>query len=112
MVDGLTALSLYRQLEALEQNLSTAKGNLVNEFMAAYMNQASFNHILKQVKEQCEGADEYLASLQHIEPADIPKGADRSVYPRFLAKVQMLKQAVGAVVELGLSPEQKRSIGF
>jgi len=45
--------------------------------------------------------------LRPIEPAKIPQGADRSAYPRFLAKVQMLKQAVGAFIELAMSSEQK-----
>jgi hypothetical protein len=112
MIDGLAALSLYRQLEALEKNLSNVKDDYVDQFMAAYTNQMSFNHILKQITEQCGDAPEYLKSFSHIEPAAIPKGAKRYVYQRFLAKVQMLKQAVGTVIELTLSSEQKREVGF
>jgi hypothetical protein len=112
MIDGLSALSLYRQLEALDSNLSNIKGDVTSEFLAAYSNQESFNHTLKQVTEQCADSPEFLKSFSHIEPAKIPKGADRSAYPRFLAKVQMLKQAVGAFIELAMSSEQKRQIGF
>ena len=112
MIDALSALSLYRQLEALENNLSNVKEDPFNQFMAAYTNQTSFNHILNQIREQCADSPEYLKSFSHIEPANIPKGADRSVYPRFLAKVQMLKQAVRAFIELAMSSEQKRQVGF
>jgi len=113
MFDALSALSLYRQLEALDRNLSKiGDGDVANQFLAAYTNQASFNHMLKQATEQCADSPEYVKSFSHIKPAKIPKGADRSVYPRFLAKVQMLKQAVGAFIELAMSSEQKRQIGF
>jgi|HubBroStandDraft_3_1064219.scaffolds.fasta_scaffold13608_5 hypothetical protein len=113
MFDALSALSLYRQLEALDNNLSKIRGDdVTNQFLAAYTNQASFNHILEQVTEQCADSPEYLKSFSHIKPAKVPKGADRSVYPGFLAKVQMLKQAVGAFIELAMSSEQKTQIGF
>jgi len=113
MFDGLSAVSLYRQLEALDNSLSKIKSDdVTSQFLAAYMNQGSFNHILKQVREQAADAPEYLKSFSHIEPAEIPKGADRGAYPKFLAKVQMLKQAVGAFIELAMSSEQKRQIGF
>ena len=112
MIDALSALSLYRQLEALEENLRVVKGDAVCQFMAAYKNQGSFNHILNQITEQCADAPDYLKSFSHIEPAEIPKGLNRSVYQRFLAKVQMLKQAIGAFIELAMPPEQKKQIGF
>ncbi len=113
MFDALSALSLYRQLEALDNSLSKIKSDdVTNQFLGAYLNQESFNHILQQVRDQCAGAPEYLKSFSHIEAAKIPKGADRSAYPRFLAKVQMLKQAVGAFIELAMSSEQKSQIGF
>jgi len=112
MIDVLSALSLYRQLDALEVVLNSAGKDYVNQFMAAYTNQESFNHILNQVRSQCEDAPQYLASFSHIETALIPKGADRSVYPRFLGKVQMLKQAIGALLELTATAEQKKQIGF
>ena len=112
MIDALSALSLYRQLEALENNLSNVKSDVTREFLAAYNNQGSFNHILTQITEQCGDAPEYLKSFSHIEPADIPKGADRSGLPQVLAKVQMLRQAIGAFIELAMSSEQKKQIGF
>ncbi|MGB6830612.1 MAG: hypothetical protein WBE41_21375 [Terracidiphilus sp.] len=112
MIDALSALSLYRQLHALEENLRAVKDDPVSQFMAAYKNQGSFNHILSQITEQSADAPDYLKSFSHIEPADIPKGLNRSAYPRFLAKVQMLKQAIGAFIELALPPEQKKQIGF
>ena len=113
MFDPLSALSLYRQLEALDKTLSKIKSDdVTNQFLAAYMNQESFNHILKQVTEQCADSPQYLKSFGHLEPAEIPKGADRSAYPRFVAKVQMLKQAVGAFIEVAMPSEQKRQIGF
>jgi len=112
MIDALSALSLYRQLEALEENLRAVKDDSVDQFMAAYKNQGSFNHILNQITEQSTDAPDYLKSFSHIEPADIPKGLNHSVYPRFLAKVQMLKQAIGAFIELAMPPEQKKQIGF
>jgi len=113
MFDALAALSLYRQLEALDNSLSKIKSDDVRrQFEAAYANQESFNHILKQVTEQCSDYPEYLKSFSHIEPAQIPKGGNRVVYPRFVASVQMLKQAVGAFIELAMSSEQKSQIGF
>jgi hypothetical protein len=112
MIDTLSALSLYRQLEGLESIVNAAKGDVLKEWMAAYGNQGSFNHILKQVTSQCNDAPEYLASLSHIEPENIPKGGDRSVYPRLSAKVTMLRQAVGALLDLTTSAEQKKQIGF
>ena len=111
MIDVLSALSLYRQLEALELTLTSQK-DVTGQWMTAYTNQNSFNHILSQITSQCEDAPQFLASFSHIEPADIPKGGNRAVYPRFLAKVQMLKQAVGALVELSASSEQQRQMGF
>ena len=112
MIDTLSALSLYRQLEALENNLRNVKEDIVSQFLAAYHNQASFNHILQQITEQCADAPKYLQTFSHIESADIPKGSDRSAYPRLIAKVQMLKQAVGALLEYAASPEEKKKIGF
>ncbi len=112
MIDSLSALSLYRQLEALENYLTNVKDDKVDQFLAALNNQTSFNHILNVITEQCQDAPEYLKSFAHIESASIPKGLDNSAYPRFFAKVQMLKQAVGAVIELSMPPEQKRQIGF
>jgi hypothetical protein len=111
MIDALSALSLYRQLEGLEEVLKNADANVTSQWFTAYTNQASFNHILEQITEQCADAPEYLSSLSHIERADIPKGGDRSVYPRFLAQVTMLKRAVGALLEQPI-PEQKNRIGF
>jgi hypothetical protein len=111
MIDALSALSLYRQLEGLEDVLKNADANVTSQWFVAYTNQASFNHILEQITEQCADAPEYVRSLSHIERADIPKGGDRSVYPRFLAQVTMLKRAVGALLEQPI-PEQKNRIGF
>jgi len=54
MIEALSALSLYRQLEALEENLRSVKDDSVDQFMAAYKNQGSFNHILNQITEQAE----------------------------------------------------------
>lgn len=112
MIDPLSALSLYRQLEGLDKVLGDMKGDFVNEFMSAYTNQGSFNHILEQMREQCSDAQEYFRSFQHIAKVNIPKGADRSAYPRFVAQVQMLKQALHAILELALTSDQKQRIGF
>jgi hypothetical protein len=114
MIDVLTALSLYRQLDALDSTLKTAAGNnnVTAQFLAAYNNQDTFNHILEQVRSRCQDAADYLASFSHIEPITIPKGADRSAYPRFLGKVQGLKSALGALLEITATPEQRREIGF
>ena len=112
MIDTLSALSLYRQLEGLESIVTAAKGEVLREWMVAYTNQDSFNHILNQVTSQCGDAPQYLASFSHIEPENIPKGGDRSVYPRFSAKVMMLRQAVGALLEMTATPEQKQQIGL
>jgi len=110
MLDLLSALSLYRQLEALDSSLSKIKSDdVTNQFLAAYTSQESFNHVLRQVTEQCADSPEYLKSFSHLAPAKIPKGADRSAYPRFVAKVQMLKQAVGAFIELTMTPDQKKT---
>ncbi len=84
----------------------------MKEWMVAYANQGSFNHMLNQITSQCSDAPEYLASLSHIAPENIPEGGDGSVYPRFAAKVTMLKQAVGALLEMNTSAEQKKQIGF
>lgn len=111
MIDALSALSLYRQLEGLEEILKNADANVTSQWFAAYTNQASFNHILEEITAQCVDAPEYLKSFSHIERADIPKGGDRSVYPRFLAQVTMLKRAIGAFLEQPI-PEQKNRIGF
>jgi hypothetical protein len=112
MISGLTAFSLYRQLEGLEDALSQVRGDAMREFGTAKMNQQSFNHILKQLRDECAEDPEYVRSFAHIERADIPGGADRSVYPRFYAQVKMLRQAVGALLEMLLPPEQKKQIGF
>jgi hypothetical protein len=113
MIDVLTALSFYRQLEALDTTLTVAGGSdQMTQWFAAYNNQQSFNHILNEVRLRCEDAPDYLASFSHIEPVNIPKGADCSVYPKFLGKVQGLRQALGALLELTATPEQKRQIGF
>jgi hypothetical protein len=110
MIDALSARSLYKQLEGLEATLTHVKGGVANEWMAAFTNQQSFNHILQQISEQCADAPDYLRSLSHITPANIPPGGDRSVYPRFLAQVQMLKNAIGALLEY--APPEERKYGF
>lgn len=113
MIDVLTALSLYRQLEALDTRLIAVGGrSVIDQFLTAYHNQGDFNHILSEVRSRCTDAPDYLATIGHIQPADIPPGADRSAYPRFLANVQGLRQAVGALLELTATPEQKQAIGF
>jgi hypothetical protein len=111
MIDKLSALSLYRQLEGLEEVLKNVDANVTSQWSAAYTNQSSFNHVLEQITEQCIDAPDYLRGLSHIQRADIPKGADPSVYPRFLAQVTMLKRAVGALLEQPIQ-EQKNRIGF
>ena len=114
MIDVLTALSLYRQLDALDSTLTAAAGekDVTRQFFAAYTNQEAFNHILEQVRSRCQDAPDYLASFAHIEAVDIPKGADRAAYPRFLGKVKGLKSALGALLEMTATPEQKQQIGF
>jgi hypothetical protein len=112
MIDTLSALSVYRQLEGLESTVKAAKGGVLSEWMIAFTNQGSFNHMLNQITSQCSDAPEYLASLSHIGPENIPAGGDRSVYPRFSTKVTMLRQAVGALLEMNTSSEQKKQIGF
>jgi hypothetical protein len=67
MMDALSALSLYRELEALDTGLSKIRGDdVTGQFMAAYTNQESFNHILKQVTEQCADSPEYLKSFSRV----------------------------------------------
>ena len=112
MIDALSALSLYRQLEALEQSFEKAGNSVADRWGAAYMNQGSFNEILKQITDQCVDAPEFLRSFSHIEPVRIQKGVDRSVVPRFMAQVGMLKQAIHALLEWSLSAEQKSRMGF
>ena len=112
MIDPLSALSLYRQLEGLENALEGVKGSAVDEFRAALETQGSFNHILNQIRGQCADALKYLESIKHIEPVNFPKGIDPSAYPHFLTHVKMLKQALRALLELGLSSDEKRKIGF
>lgn len=112
MIDALSALSLYRQLEGLEDALKKSGDDQVNQFLAAYNGQEAFNSILTQTTEQCADAPEYLRSLSHIKPVQIPKGADRSAYPRFLTQVKMLRQAIGALLEYTLTQEQRERIGF
>lgn len=116
MIDPLSALSLYRQLEGLEETLKHAAGSprdtFVNQFLSALHSQDAFNHILSEITEQCADSPQYLRSFSHIKPVNIPRGADRSAYPRFFAQVQMLKQAVRALLELAFTPEEKQKIGF
>ena len=45
MIDPLAALSLYRQLEGLEATLNKVEGSVAPQFLAAYVNQESFNQI-------------------------------------------------------------------
>lgn len=111
MIGQLSALSLYRQLEGLEEVLKNVDNNVASQWSTAYTNQLSFNHILEQITALCAGASDYLRSFSHIERAHIPKGIDQSVYPRFLAQVTMLKRAIGALLEQPV-PDQKRRIGF
>jgi len=111
MIDALSARSLYRQLEGLEATLTHVECNVASQWFAAYTNQQSFNHILEQITEQCADAPDYLRSISHITAANIPQGADRAVYPRFLAQVQMLKNAIGALLEFS-PPEEPRKMGF
>ena len=112
MIDELSARSLYRQLEGLEETLKHVEGNVASQWFAAFTNQQSFNHILQQITEQCADAPDYLRSLSHIAPASIPPGGDRSVYPRFLAQVQMLKNAIGALLEYKPPEEPSHKMGF
>lgn len=42
MIDALSALSLYRQLEGLEEVLKNADANVTSQWFVAYTNQASF----------------------------------------------------------------------
>jgi hypothetical protein len=104
--------SLYRQLEGLEATLKDAGESEEKRWFAAYNSQESFNSILEKIRAQCAAAPEYLQTLDHIQPASIPKGGNKSVYPRFLNQVVMLRQAVRAFLELALSQEQKQKIGF
>ena len=112
MIDTLSALSLYRQLEALDKSLTAVKDDTVSQFLAAFKNQDAFNQILALVKDKCSDAPEYLQTFAHIEQVTIPKGADRSAYLKFLSSVQMLKSAVGALLEFAATPDEKKRIGF
>ena len=111
MMDALTAWSLYRQLEGLEDTLKQIDPR--DQLRAAFANQESFNNILGQVREGCAEMPDYVRSFSHIEPSGIQVAAgDRYSFPRFLAKVLMLRQALRAWLELTLSPEEKVKLGF
>jgi hypothetical protein len=112
MLDYLFAFSLYRQLEGLEAILAKSEKDQVNRFLVAFNSQGAFNEILKQISEQCADAPEYLRSFSHIKPVTIERGIERSVYPDFLRRVTMLKQAIRALLEYSLTDEQKQRIGF
>jgi hypothetical protein len=112
MIDALSALSLYRQLEGLEEVLKNGEVNVRSQWMAAYMKQSSFNHIPDQITES-----NALTLQSTVEAFFIyneqtsQQGPNRSAYPRFLAQVTMLKRAIGALLEQPV-PEQKSRMGF
>ena len=112
MLDSLTAWSLYRQLEGLEEVLKNTRQTIQEQFAAARANQDSFNHILTQITDGCAEVPEYVRSFSHIERANISGGINRSAYPRFLGQVRMLRQAMRAFLEVMLSTEEKQKVGF
>jgi hypothetical protein len=70
---------LFRFAEVLVFEFLSGGGRDLNEVLhGTYSSHGDSNDA------RCEDAPDYLASFSHIQAADIPKGADRPVYHRFL----------------------------